>query len=260
MQRFICLMMLMAGLAEAGKLAKTITVGDGTVDGLAIGEYQFDWQQCLLQDGSWVDGGRITENATLVGERLRLTQSTTGANGVHSISTTWFDQGSLAPLRMELEVTGPDGKQLASAERDLGPNGYTGEVRRAGEEPQQVSGSISSKMYNGAILGLPLATLDFAAADYRFDASMMMFDASYRVIATSAGTEQLVHDGRSHAVRLVDVEWRHENGDVYPAGPDASGGRYWLLEDAAEDLPRVIRYKTDSYAVEYLTKFCPATG
>jgi hypothetical protein len=39
---------------------------------------------------------------------------------------------------------------------------------------------------------------------------------------------------------------------VYPPGPDGSGGRYWVLSEKTAELPHVIRYKTDTYAVEFL--------
>ena len=58
----------------------------------------------------------------------------------------------------------------------------------------------------------------------------MSFDGTYRTIATLAGRETFTHDSQQVEVLLVDVEWHHqETGDVYPPGPDASGGRYWLV-------------------------------
>ena len=85
---------------------------------------------------------------------------------------------------------------------------------------------------------------------------MMMFNAHYRVIATSAGTEELTHNGQTYDLQLVDVEWHHDNGDVYEPGPDGSGGRFWLLTDKCDELPYVIRYQTDTYAVEFFPNTC----
>jgi len=56
----------------------------------------------------------------------------------------------------------------------------------------------------------------------------------------------------------VDVEWHHrESGDVYLPGPDASGGRYWIVTEPPAGFPYVPRYKTDTYAVEFVGGFCP---
>lgn len=235
-----------------------IDVGDGAIDGRLIGSYRHDWYQCMLQDEEWVDAGIVTEETAIDGDRLLHSQTNTRPDGIRSVATTVFDHASLAPLAMKLTVTGPDGQSLATAKRELDANGYKGVVQRGSAEPQAVSGTISSSMFHGAVLGLPLATLDYAMDSYELAASMMTFDAQYRVVARSAGTEKITNNGREVALQLVDVEWHHDNGDVYPPGPDASGGRYWLLAEPVAGLPLVVRYKTDSYAVEFLPETCAA--
>ncbi|MBT8077005.1 MAG: hypothetical protein KJO31_00430 [Gammaproteobacteria bacterium] len=235
-----------------------IDLGDGTVDGRLIGSYRHNWLQCALQDEQWVDAGIVTEETTIDGDRLLHSQTSTRPDGIRSVAITVFDRASFAPLVMELAVTGADGQLLATAKRELDANGYKGMVQRGAAEPQSVNGTISSTMFHGAVLGLPLATLDYTIDSYELAASMMNFDAQYRVIVRSAGTEKIVHNGREVVLRLVDVEWHHDNGDVYPPGPDASGGRYWLLAEPVEGLPPVVRYKTDSYAVGFLSDTCAA--
>jgi hypothetical protein len=112
-------------------------------------------------------------------------------------------------------------------------------------------------MLNGAALGLPLATLGFQSEPLEFAASMIGFDASYKVTATWAGKEMIEFEGDEVEAWLVDIDWLHEGlGDVYPGGPDASGGRYWVINNPPEGLPYVLRYKTDTYAVEFLTSTC----
>ena len=108
-------------------------------------------------------------------------------------------------------------------------------------------------------MGLPLATLPVQDKPLTFLTSMIGFDASYEVTTTWAGTEELEDSsGRPVVAHLVDVEWKHrELGDIYPPGPDGSGGRYWIVPDAPEGFPYVPIYKTDSYAVEFVQKFCP---
>ena len=224
-----------------------------------IGNYRHDWHQCTVQDDKWVEAGIVTEETVIDDNRLLHKQTTARADGIKSVATTVFDHVSLAPLSMTLKVTGPDGQTLAAANRELDSRGYRGTVQRGDKEPQTVSGTISSTMFHGAVLGLPLATLDYSNDSYEFDASMMSFDAQYRVIARFAGKKEMKLHGRTVMLHLVDVEWHHDNGDVYPPGPDASGGRYWLLAEPAEGIPIVLRYKTDSYAVEFLPVTCAVT-
>ena len=108
-------------------------------------------------------------------------------------------------------------------------------------------------------MGLPLATLDYQGEPVEFAASMINFDATYKVIATWAGTETFEHNGQDVEATMVDIHWIHnEIGDVYPGGPDESGGRYWLVKNPPEGFPYVPRYKTDTYAVEFVQGACPA--
>lgn len=87
---------------------------------------------------------------------------------------------------------------------------------------------------------------------------MVGFDATYDVIAVWAGKETLDFHGQKIEARLIDVEWHHrESGDVYPPGPDASGGRYWVVPNPPSGFPYVPRYQTDTYAVEFTAGICP---
>lgn len=233
-----------------------VVMGDGAVRGAVIGNHQASWRQCALQDGQWVEGGVVTETTTVIGNVLRHRQQTRQPDGIHATTDTYLDRRSLSPLRIEQEVYDAEGKDLARSERMLSATGYSGWVRRGGET-KPVEGSLNSNYFNGASLGMPLSTLDFAHRRYELDAFMMVFDAHYRVFASDAGQETLEHDGQTLPARMVDVEWHHDNGDVYPPGPDQSGGRFWLLVGPHESLPRVLRYQTDSYAVEAVPGVCP---
>jgi hypothetical protein len=127
-----------------------------------------------------------------------------------------------------------------------------------GEETQELSGSITSDMLNGAALGLPLATLGYQKQPLEFMASMMSFDGTYNVTAEWVGKETLTFDGENVEAWLIDVEWHHrESGDIYPPGPDASGGRYWVVNDPPDGFPYVPRYQTDTYNVEFVRNTCP---
>ena len=243
----------MTGLAD-----RRMTVGDGRIDGHMLEPYRFTWRQCSVQDGQWQDQGALVEELVVIGEHvLRHRQTVRQPGGVVTRSDTYFDRSSLAPLRMETEASS-DGARLAYAERVLGEDGYVGSASR-GDETSGLSGIISSTMLHGGALGLPLATMAYQDEPIGFPASMAGFDATYDVVAEWVGREMLQSEGGPVEAWLIDVEWRHrESGDVYPPGPDASGGRYWVVSDPPEGFPYVPRYKTDSYAVEFVDGVCPS--
>ena len=253
MRYFVAFILSSAAISAVAK-----EVDPGQIDGSTIKAYDLTWQQCVKQEDKWVNQGRLAEDLVVIGESvLRHRQTNQRPDGGISVSTTFFDRHSFSPLRMETNVTGPDGKQVASLVHILDATGYTGVMMR-GDDSKQLSGKITSKMFHGGALGLPLAAMTKPKEAVSFDASMMGFDATYKVEATWVGTETLMFGDQKILTQLVDVEWHHqESGDIYPPGPDASGGRYWIVSNPPPGFPNVPRYKTDTYAVEFVPGACP---
>lgn len=237
-----------AGTAFAGT---KMTVGDGLIDGHRLSPYQITWRQCSFQDDKWSDQGALTEELAAVDERVvRHRQSVQRPDGTTGQSVTYFDRATFAPLRMEKELT-RDGERLAYTERLLDADGYTG-IAFQGEDAKKLNGVITSNMLHGGAMGLPLATMDYQKARVEFLASMVDFDGTYVVSADWVGREYLEFGGQKIETWLIDIEWNHrESGDIYPPGPDASGGRYWVVREPPDGFPYVPRYKTDTYAVEF---------
>ena len=238
-----------------------ITVGDGQVDGSRIQPYEYTWIQCSKQGDSWIDGGTLTERVKEIElpdkNLLQVQQKTARPTGAYSRTTTYLDHESLSPRRVELHVYSAKNQELAAASYEFGADGYTG-TKTQGDDRELLSGSVTSNFYHGMHLGLPLVTLDLPGdLPAEMPASMISFDATYRVIATDAGTDTFQIGDKSIEARMIDVEWHHLGlGDVYPPGPDASGGRYWVVPDPPEGVPYVPRYKTDSYAIEFVADTC----
>lgn len=247
----------MLSIAIAASADNKMTVGDGQIDGTKLKPYRLAWRQCSLQDGLWQDQGTLTEELVLIGHQvLRHRQIALQPGGVISQSDVYFERASFAPLRMEMEAT-RDGVTLAHAERQLGVDGYSG-VAVQGENSKELQGEISSNMLHGGAMGLPLATMSEQDAPVEFLASMVGFDATYNVVAEWIGKETLEFEGDEIEAWLIDVEWHHrESGDVYPPGPNASGGRYWVVPNPPAGFPYVPRYQTDTYAVEFVDGICP---
>ncbi|MGI9236107.1 MAG: hypothetical protein ACR2QZ_01835 [Woeseiaceae bacterium] len=233
-----------------------MAIGDGLIDGARLEPYKLTWRQCSFQDGQSQSQGTLDEELVVIGDIVRHRQSAVQPNGALSRSDTYFERSTFAPLRMEMEAT-MDGSRLVYVERVLDVDGYTGFAMQ-GDQSKKLQGSISSSMLHGGAMGLPLATMKFQDEPVEFLASMVGFDATYVVIAVWVDKETLEFDGQKIESWLIDVEWHHrESGDVYPPGPDASGGRYWVVPNPPDGYPYVPRYKTDSYAVEFDTHFCP---
>lgn len=233
-----------------------MTIGDGLIDGTRLKPYQFSWRQCSFQDGQSQSQATLDEALVVIGDIIRHRQTMVQPNGAESRSDTYFERSTFAPLRMEMEAT-MDGSRLVYTERELDADGYSGFAIQ-GDQSKRLQGSISSRMLHGGAMGLPLATMDFQDQPVEFLASMVGFDATYVVNAEWVDKEMLEFDGQMIESWLIDVEWHHrESGDVYPPGPDASGGRYWVVPNPPDGHPYVPRYKTDSYAVEFDTRFCP---
>jgi hypothetical protein len=251
-------LVMLAGCATASTATQPLAIGDGQIDGRKISGYELQWQQCALTDGNWVDGGMITEQVTVIGDQiLRLRQIAERQGGPTTVATTYFERDTFGPRRMEIVAIMPDASRKLLAVQELNSDGYHGWSALGGAR-QNVQGKINSKMMHGGAMGLPLATLGYQESPVEFAASMMNFDATYRVIASWVGRETIDYNGQKIEALLVDLEWHHhESGDVYPPGPDASGGRYWLVPNPPEGFPNVPRYQTDTYAVEFLRGVCP---
>lgn len=251
----ILLLIFLTGTAAANQ---SLQIGDGQIDASKLKPYEMTWRQCSARDGSWIVGDDLTEKLVVIGDHLlRVEQISTLPDGSNSVATTYFDRHSFAPLRMEQTVISAGGTALGSVEYALSESGYEGRKTR-GDQFKDVQGAANSKMLHGGAMGLSLATLVFQDEPLDFAASMINFDATYKVTATWVGKEKFEYEGSEIEAWLVDIEWLHEGlGDVYPPGPDASGGRYWIVNNPPAGFPYVPRYKTDTYAVEFVDGYCP---
>jgi hypothetical protein len=251
-------MIVLTFFAVPATASNTLQIGDGRIDAAGLKSYDLRWRQCAVQDGAWISSNDLLESFDAIGDGVvRVQQRSRRKDGTSTVSTSYFDRHSFAPLRMEHRVFSADGTAQGTAQYVLNDTGYQGR-HSLGDKSKNVAGSVSSKMLHGGAMGLPLALLDYQAEPLKFPASMINFDASYQVTATWAGKETLRFEGAEIDAWLVDVEWLHEGtGDVYPPGPDASGGRYWIVNDPPPGFPYVPRYQTDTYAVEFMPGVCP---
>lgn len=258
MKQILILATLFTFFAGPSNAQIEMTIGDGLIDGERVEPYSSSWRQCTLQDGEWLDMGTITEELVVIGPVIRHRQIGHQSGGIRVQSDTYFERSTFAPLRMETEAS-RDGERVMYSVRQLTETGYTGvEVR--GDVRKELAGIISSVMLPGSLLGLPLATMAYHEEPVTFLASMAAFDGTYEISAQWVGTETMLVDSEEIAAWMIDVEWRHrESGDVYPPGPDGSGGRYWVVSEPPPGVPYVPRYQTDTYAVEFVTDTCPAS-
>ncbi len=246
-------------IAQAGDLTGTpASIGDNQVDGRKIAHYDLTWSQCAFQNNEWTAMPALRERVDVITDHiLRVAQYTKAPDGNRVNSTAYYDRQTFAPIRMEQHVAGASGDPVARVDRVFEEKGNQATIMQ-GDKTAARSGTIGNRLYHGGALGLPLATLNYTKAPFLMNASMINFNATYKLWITLAGTEKLTYEDQELQVSLVDVEWHHnEAGDVYPPGPDASGGRYWVIQEPSAGLPYILRYKTDTYAVEFLKDICP---
>lgn len=236
-----------------------ITMGDGQVDGTGITPYAFTWHQCAKQDDAWMSLPALTETVRIENGHLIVQHDTARPDGGVTQSVITLDHKTLSPRETVTEIRASDGAVIARIHNTLTESGHETRMTQ-GENEQHKRGTITNQQYHGSILGLPLATLDFTDQSYTMPASMLAFEASYELMVTHAGQEQVTLKDQRVTVDWVDVKWTHnELGDVYPPGPNASGGRYWIVRQPPKGIPYVLRYQTDSYAVEFMREVCPNT-
>ena len=111
-----------------------LQLGDGQIDGRKLQPYELTWQQCALQDGQWQSSGSFVEQLEPIGDQVfRHRQINQRPDGGRSVSTSFFDRQSMALLRVEGDLYGPDGQLAAHSEYVFDSDGYKGRKRR-GEE------------------------------------------------------------------------------------------------------------------------------
>ncbi len=243
-------------MASQGFAESSLAIGDGQIKGGNLKPYDLAWHQCMKTGDNWQAGPRLHEELVQIGPHLlRHKQVSKGPDGTLNQSVVFHDRLSFAPLRMEREAQNPE-QAIMRITHTLTESGYAGTARQ-GDKQKSLSGKVSSRMLHGANMGLPLATLDWQDEPLRFPASMIGFDGTYTVTATWVGKDKLTHNGENLEVWMIDVHWlHHESGDIYAAGPDESGGRYWVVRHPPEGFPYVPRYQTDTYLVEFSGETC----
>lgn len=244
-----------AAIPLQDEIEKTeIFMGDGQIGGEELEPYDFTWNQCTFQDGEWVTGLPVRETLQLRSDgQIELSQFSSAPDGAQTVITHVLDAQSLRRTELIQKVKTPDGTELGSARLSFSSDGFT---IKAGDE-ERPGGTISSNMYGGAYLGLPLSMVDYSDGAVVLDAGMLAVQGTYRVEAFPMGVETIGLVNGSVYAQRVDVRWlHHESGDIYEPGPDGSGGRYWLLTTPQTDLPRVLAYKTDTYAIEFSPMTC----
>lgn len=237
----------------------SLKMGDGHIKGTDIAAYDLEWVQCSLQDGVWTKGAPFRESATYTASNniLTIKQATKVGPGLTSNATIQLNGSSLAPKETVRIITQDNGDIFAKIDTQFTTTGFTMTTQK-GEEEKIETGKITSNMFDAMLLGLPLSIMDFSKGDYTFDAFMMSFQGTYKVTARLAGLDKISLNGKTVSSQMIDVEWLHnESGDIYPPGPNGSGGRYWVIKNPKSGQPHVARYKTDTYAIEITPVTCP---
>ena len=135
-------------------------------------------------------------------------------------------------------------------------SGYTQITHGPAEQVHELKVPVSVKGFNAANFGLAIAGLPLAAGyQARLPSVMPQLLGSYWTLISVTGETQFkLDDGTTIDAWQVDVDWLHlESGDVYPGGPDGSGGAYTIAKKIQTGEPRVLRYLTDTSDVRLVS-------
>ena len=140
-----------------------LTMGDGKADARKIRPYEFTWNQCAVQEGTWINMPRLTESVAFPGNNtLRLHQKLDHVRMAAKAACKWnMKRLHLPPRSLDARHTTGDGGVLAESQFKFTEEGFSG-TRTQGEQTQEVDGHVNSTQFAGATMGLPLATLGLA--------------------------------------------------------------------------------------------------
>lgn len=212
--------------------------------------YQGSWKQLVLVEGDWQESASINERMEAAGDDQWLhVQTSIPSDEMKVVSTRLVNRSDLFTTEVKQELLGFPDTQPRSMHITYANKQIKRKILMAdGQEIEQMV-HMPFDGYDGFILGLALSGLPLSdGKEYRLPSVMPNFMAGYWLHATvSDGGDVTLSDGSEQSIWFVDVEWWNINdGDIYPAGPDGTGGRYSIFKQPKSGQPAVYRYQTDT--------------
>ena len=256
---FSCLLFLAtAGHALVANAAiNVIKVGSDGVDGYRLKPFTARWNQYGVSQGEKKLTGSYEESLSVSKEdesRLFHVQVVDNLNGVVVTNTTTFDRKTMKPLAIHQHLDGVPEGSPNSQQFKFDQAKYEVIVEVPGGEQRKRTVVMPTDMFNVSNLGLVFASIPLELGKtFRMPSTFPQFqDGQFWLDATVTGeSEYTGNHGESIPVWQVDIRWINiKDGDEYPAGPNQSGGAYYIAKNATQGLPPVPAYVNDTLIIE----------
>lgn len=238
----------------------TVAVGDRAVSGTTIGPYRATWTQKVKQEGAWVDGGTISEEAQVTThegkEALRHVQTVKNPSGQGAESTMIFERASLAPRFLRQQILNPPpGAPSEQTFTFQGPRIErrvtlgSGEIKSSAEE-------LPMPMFYGMTFGLVIATLPLEEG-YEARLPVAIPQQGYKswVVVRVVGRERYTaKGGKPVQAWLVETDWVDlDSGEITSkGGADEQGGVYAVVPHPPAGFPYVPKYANANVLIEVM--------
>ncbi len=166
--------------------------------------------------------------------------------------TRTFDQQSMRFMTQKTRYENAPEQAPKSVSYELFNNRFSGEVVSADGALKSIEHPLSMPMFDGQIAGLPIASLPLELGK-KWSMPMVIptMKSEYWLEATVTAKKLMAaENGNELEVWVVDALWHNlTDGDVYPAGPNNSGGTYYINVDQQAGEPVVIAYANQNAVI-----------
>lgn len=235
-----------------------VKVGSEIVDGTKLKPFSAQWDQFSTADGSKVKTASYQEQLELShvdgAPQLKHTQTVKDKSGTQVTNITYFDRATLKPLRIQQNMLGVPEGSPDNRSFEFGDAQYKMSLTMPDGKQHNRTVHLPTDMFNVANLGLVFAAMPLALGEtYRMPSTFPQYqDGLYWMDAKVTGETSFKNaDGKEVGAWQVDIRWINiRGGDEYPAGPEASGGAYYISKQPGNGMPPVPAYVNDTIAIE----------
>ncbi len=226
---------------------QAIIRGDEPLAGIEqIKPFHGVWSQRAAGEDGWTDAGTIEERLELLQDgNWRHTQISHRPDSSRVEAIRILAADTLLVRSLEQTLHGFPDTAPRSINVVFQDHQIRKQTRMSDGQVVEAKTCMPFDGYDGMIFGLVLAALPLKEGmQYRLPSVMSAFMHGFWANADMKLAEPVkLADGKDYRQWRVDVEWLNINdGDIYPPGPDESGGSYYILENPPAGTPPVYRY------------------
>ena len=252
----IMIMMLNSLIASA---TTQIMIPKASGEGLVARTYDGKWKMITKVDGKWVFNGTISENLAMddndIWHHVQLTEyldkniAPTKVSRILRKNDHFTEQLVLDIINNSI-VSQENSHYLKKMTLDFRDKAATQRaVLMDDSKHKREIENLPFNGFDGFILGLVLSGFELRDGSV-FRLPVIMFRqifTPYWVDAYVHKTESVKINGKSKKLWRVDTRWLDvSSGTTNPAGPEETGGSYYILQNPEQNQAAVYRYKNAS--------------